>query len=514
MTIDTVEQRREKLAALRERGNPFPNDFKPNSEAAKLHEKYDGLSKKELEKEEEAYQLAGRIMRKRIMEKDALVNLQDASGRIQLYIRENDIANYDEFISWDLGDIISVKGKLTKTRTGELGIAAQSINLLVKAARPLPEKRKELKDVEKRYRQRYLDLITSNRVRTVFRQRTKTIQFIRQFLIDKGFLEVETPMMQHLPGGALARPFETYYEELRSPMFLRVAPELFLKQLVIGGFERVFEINRSFRNEGISHFHNPEFTMLEFYQTYANHEDMMKLTEQLLNSLTQELHQGEEVIPYQKHKELSMHTPFARLTHKEALLLYNPAIKEEDLASRERLIWHLETLHRHIYGKFGKGTVSREQVASYLKEHGIEADPPWDEGKLQNHLFKQTVEHHLIQPTFITEYPAAVSPLARRNDQDNKVADRFQLFIAGNEIANGFSELNDYDEQARVFYQQLEREDDQFYDSDYITALEYGMPPTAGEGIGIDRLVMLMTNQPSIRDVLLFPISNSDFLLE
>jgi len=479
MTVDTVEQRRAKLKQLRDRGNPFPNNFKPNDYAAKLHQNYANLSKEELEKEEKVYQLAGRIMQKRIMGKAAFINLQDASGRIQLYIRENDIANYDDFINWDLGDIISVRGKLMRTKTGELSIAAQSINLLVKAVRPLPDKHKGLKDVEKRYRQRYLDLITNDKVRTIFHQRAEIIQFIRQFLINKDFLEVETPMMQHLPGGALAKPFKTYYHSLNTEMYLRIAPELFLKQLVIGGLERVFEINRNFRNEGVSSFHNPEFTMLEFYQTYANYEDMIELTEQMLNSLTQRLHQDKEIIPYQQHK-LSMHTPFNRLTHKEALLKYNPSLSEEDIASKEHL------------------TV-------YLKEQGIEPEPAWDKGKLQNEIFEKTVEHQLIQPTFITHYPASVSPLARRNDQNNEIADRFELIIAGNEIANGFSELNDYDEQARVFHQQQQGEEGQFFDTDYIAALEYAMPPTAGEGIGIDRLVMLMTNQPSIRDVLLFP---------
>ena len=510
MTVDTVEQRRAKLAELRDRGNPFPNDFKPNSYAAKLHHIYADLSKEELEKEEEAYQLAGRIMQKRIMGRAAFVDLQDASGRIQLYIRANDIANYDEFISWDLGDIISVKGKLMKTKTGQLSIAAQSINLLVKAVRPLPDKRKGLKDVEKRYRQRYLDLITSDRVRAVFYQRAKITQFIRQFLINKGFLEVETPMMQHLPGGALAKPFKTYYEELDSEMYLRIAPELFLKQLVIGGLERVFEINRNFRNEGVSSLHSPEFTMLEFYQAYANYEYMMKLTEQMLNSLIQELYPGKETILYGKHKlEFSMNKPFTRFTHKEALHKYNPTLSEEDLASRERLLdYHIELYRKDLEEFYGKPVSTKEAVID-LKRQGIEPET-WDKGKLLNEIFELTVEHQLIQPTFITQYPASVSPLARRNDQDKEIADRFELFIAGNEIANGFSELNDYEEQEKVFKRQQqeaqqEGEEDQFFDSNYITALEYGMPPTAGEGIGIDRLVMLMTNQASIRDVLLFP---------
>lgn len=485
MTAETIqeliEQRRAKLRRLREQGQAFPNRFKPDNSTQELHKAYGDLPNKQLQQKRIIATVAGRIMQKRIMGKASFIIVQDGSGRIQIYARQDALSNYDDFLTWDLGDIIAVTGMMFKTKTAELSIAAQTMEILVKSVRPLPDKYKGLQDIELRYRQRYLDLITNENTSKIFRQRARIINVVRQFLVERDFLEVETPMLQHQPGGAMAKPFKTFYHFLDADMYLRIAPELFLKQLLVGGLERVFEINRNFRNEGVSTHHNPEFTMLEFYQAYRDCEDLMVLTEDLVNTLMTSLYPNQQEIPYQEHV-INMMTPFTRLTHMAALLKYNAELTEKILSSEK-------DLH------------------TYLKQLGAEPRTGWTLGELRNEVFEKTVEAKLIQPTFITHYPAAVSPLARRNDQDPTIADRFELIIAGNEIANGFSELNDYDEQAKVFTaQQAQKEDETMsYDTSYLTALEHGMPPAGGEGIGIDRLVMLLTDQASIRDVLLFP---------
>lgn len=487
-TVDTHElilQRRAKLTELSARGNPYPNDFRRTAMARDLHEKYQNQTESELEALNIHVKMAGRIMTRRVMGKASFIHIQEMSGRMQLYVRQDAITPslYDEMLQWDLGDIIGVEGSLFKTKTGELSLRVSALRLLTKSLRPLPDKYHGLADQELRYRQRYLDLLTNEATRKTFALRSKIIALIRTFLNERQFLEVETPMMQVLPGGAAARPFTTHHHALDMPLYLRIAPELYLKRLVIGGFERVYEINRNFRNEGLSTQHNPEFTMVEFYQAYADYTDLMDLTEALFRYLLTEVI-GNLSIIYQDFA-LNFAEPFARLTLFESILKYNPTLSAKDIDSLQSAQKTAKQLEIPIQEKAGLG-------------------------KIQLEIFEKTVEHQLVQPTFIIEYPAEVSPLARLNNQNPFITDRFELFIAGREIANGFSELNDADDQAERFQKQVadkEAGDDEAmpYDEDYITALEYGLPPTAGEGIGIDRLVMLLTDSPSIRDVILFP---------
>jgi len=482
---EQIAQRRAKLTELREKGNPFPCDFRRNVVNGELHAEYAGLENEVLEAEAITVQIAGRVMTRRMMGKASFVHVQDMSGKMQVYVQRDVIGvdEYQAFKRWDIGDIIGIEGKLFKTKTGELSVRADSIRLLTKALRPLPEKYHGVTDQEIRYRQRYLDLIMNEPTRDTFKIRTRIVSYIRNFLIERDFLEVETPMMQVVPGGATARPFETYHNALDIDLYLRIAPELYLKRLVVGGFERVFEINRNFRNEGLSTRHNPEFTMLEFYQAYADYHDLMDLSEALFRGIAESVI-GKTTINYQGD-EYDFGKPFTRISVKDSILHYNTDIKAEELESIDSL--------RAI----------AERLSIPVKEgYGI--------GKLQIEIFEKTVESKLMDPTFITAYPTEVSPLARRNDDDPSITDRFELFIGGREIANGFTELNDAEDQAERFRQQLAEKaagDDEamHFDEDYICALEHGMPPTAGQGIGIDRLVMLFTDSPSIRDVLLFP---------
>lgn len=482
--------RREKLEQLRQQDTPaFPNHFRRNAFAEDIIKAYADQSKEALETLHETQQtkiaLAGRIMLRRMMGKASFMHIQDMTGQIQLYIRQEDVSEpvYENFKKWDLGDIIGVSGFLFKTKTGELSIHAETIQLLTKSLRPLPDKFHGLTDIEMRYRQRYLDLIVNENARHAFIIRSRIIEGIRQFMLKNRYLEVETPMMHPIPGGALARPFVTHHHALGMDMFLRIAPELYLKRLVVGGFERVFEINRNFRNEGVSTRHNPEFTMMEFYQAYADYRDMMELTETLIRTLAQDV-MGTLNIEYQG-KQIDLEKPFQCWTVKESIMHYSPEITEAMLDD--------ET-----------------QAKALAKKLGISLKPEYGLGKIQIEIFEKTVEHQLFEPTFITEYPTEVSPLARCNDQNPFVTDRFEFFIGGREVANGFSELNDPEDQAARFKEQVMAKDAgdfeaMHYDADYIQALEYGLPPTAGEGIGIDRLVMLFTNSPSIRDVILFP---------
>lgn len=482
---DLIAQRRAQLQHLREKGNAYPNHFRRNALAAELLAEYTGKDQAEFEQLAVKVKIAGRMMTRRIMGKAAFAHVQDMSGRIQIYVKRDDLpaGQYDEFKQWDLGDILGAEGILFKTKTGELSVHVNHIGLLVKSLRPLPEKYHGLTDHETRYRQRYLDLITNEETRRTFTIRSKTIDFIRSYLRDTGFIEVETPMLQVIPGGATARPFITYHNTLDMQMYLRVAPELYLKRLVVGGMEKVFEVNRSFRNEGLSPRHNPEFTMLEFYQAYAGYRDLMILTEAMIKGLVQEI-LGDTKIRYQG-ETYDLGRPFENMTVKEAVLKFNQGLHAGDLESLKSLCAVARNLNIPVENNHGPGKVLIE-------------------------IFEKTVEPNLKQPAFITAYPTEVSPLARRSDTDPDVTDRFELFIGGREIANGFSELNDPDDQAERFRKQLEDkeagdEEAMHYDADYITALEYGMPPAAGEGIGIDRLVMLLTDAPSIRDVILFP---------
>ncbi len=481
-----IAQRREKLQRLREDGNAFPNDFRRNTMTGELHAEYDDKNAEELVALGLRVSLAGRMMSRRIMGKNTFAHLQDMTGRMQLFVQrdalEEDFYN-GQFKKWDIGDIIGVEGQLFKTNTGELSVKVDKLHLLTKSLRPLPEKFHGLSDQEQRYRQRYVDLIMNQATRDTFRMRTRIIRFIRRFLDDKDFMEVETPMMQVIPGGALARPFITRHNALDMEMFLRIAPELYLKRLVVGGFERVYEINRNFRNEGLSTRHNPEFTMLEFYEAYADYHDLMDLTEEMVRELCREVF-GSTQVNYQG-ESYDFAIPFQRMTVKEAILHFNPditAAELDDLAQARAVAERLQIPLKESYGL----------------------------GKVQIEIFEKTVEERLLNPTFITAFPTEVSPLARRNDDDPFVTDRFEFFVGGREIANGFSELNDAEDQAERFRKQVaekEAGDDEamHYDEDYVRALEHGMPPTAGEGIGIDRLVMLLTDSPSIRDVLLFP---------
>jgi lysyl-tRNA synthetase class 2 len=480
-----IAERRAKLAELRAGGTPFPNDFRREHLAADLHRAYDPLSKEELEPKAVPVAVAGRMMLKRVMGKASFATLQDMTGQIQAYV-SNDVTGaeaHDAFKHWDLGDILGVEGTLFKTRTGELTVNATRVRLLAKALRPLPEKFHGLADQEQRYRQRYLDLITSEEARRTFAVRSRLIQAIRAEMNAQGFLEVETPMMQPIPGGAAARPFVTHHNALDMTLYLRIAPELYLKRLVVGGFEKVFEINRNFRNEGISTRHNPEFTMLEYYEAYRDFRYLMDFNERLLRAVALEV-LGTTSIPYGEHV-VDLATPFARLTITEAVRKFHPRFTAADLANRDVLVRELAQL-------------------------GIEPRAGAELGELQLTLFEETTEQLLIQPTYIVDYPAIVSPLARRNDANPGITDRFELYITGREMANGFSELNDPEDQAARFEEQARAkaagdEEAMYYDADYIRALEHGLPPTAGCGIGIDRLVMLFTNSPSIRDVILFP---------
>jgi len=480
-----IAERREKLKELRKQGNPFKNHFRPKDFAQEIIKQYDGLDKDSLEEKKIEVTIAGRIMLKRVMGKASFAHIQDTTGKIQIYVARDDLPEgvYNEqFKKWDIGDIVGLTGSLFKTKVGELSIKVSSIELITKSLRPLPEKFHGLADQEIRYRQRYVDLIVNEKSRETFVLRSKIISYIRNFFTDNCFLEVETPMMHVIPGGATARPFITHHNALDMDLYLRIAPELYLKRLIVGGIDRVFEINRNFRNEGLSTRHNPEFTMIEFYQAYANYDDLMNLTEKLLVGIAKEVI-GREEISYQGvHFDFSK--KFDRLTVEEAILKYNSDISSAD--------------------------INQINIANTLKKLKITAKDSWGYGKSLIEIFEATTEEKLIQPTFITRYPTEVSPLARKNDDDPEITDRFELFIGGREIANGFSELNDAEDQSDRFKKQVEDKDSgddeaMHYDADYIRALEYGMPPTAGEGIGIDRLVMLFTDAPSIRDVLLFP---------
>ena len=477
-----IAERRSKLASLREAGvQPFPNDFRRTAEAEALQQDFQAISKEDLEEKHEVFAVAGRLIRNR----GAFLLIQDGSSTIQLYINRKvlDAATLEAIKTWDLGDIVAASGPINRSGKGDLYINMESARLLTKALRPLPDKYHGLSDQEMRYRQRYVDLIVNPDSRAVFRTRSAAVSFIRRFLDERGFMEVETPMLHPIPGGAAAKPFETHHNALDMPMYLRIAPELYLKRLTVGGFEKVYEINRNFRNEGLSTRHNPEFTMLEFYWAYADYNDAMDLTEALLRELTQNL-LGTMTVPYGE-LQLDFSLPFARLSVLDAIYKYNPDITPEQVASRE-------------------------PAAAVAHELGIQVKPSWGLGKIQIEIFEATAEHRLEQPTFITAYPTEVSPLARRNDENPFITDRFEFFVGGREIANGFSELNDPEDQAERFRAQAAEKDSgdeeaMHFDHDYVRALEYGMPPTAGEGIGIDRLVMLLTDAASIRDVLLFP---------
>ena len=480
-----IALRREKLAEMREAGVAFPNDFKRESYASDLQKKYEANEKPWFNDNEVRVSVAGRIMLKRVMGKASFITISDTSGRIQVYAQIKLLGEevYEAFKTWDSGDIVGVEGVLFRTQTGELTVKADKVQLLTKSLRPLPEKFHGLSDQEQRYRQRYLDLIMSEETRDTFKVRSKVISYIRRYFEDNDFMEVETPMLQVIPGGATARPFETHHNALDIDMYLRIAPELYLKRLVIGGFDRVFEINRNFRNEGLSTRHNPEFTMIEFYQAYATFHDLMDITEELLRGLATDI-LGTTEVTYQG-ETFDFGKTFDRISVNDSILKHNPDLNANDI----------NTL---------------EAATALAKKLQIHVEDYWGLGKIQMEIFDETVEKKLLNPTFITDYPAEVSPLARRNDDNDFVTDRFELFIGGREIGNGFSELNDAEDQAERFQKQVAEKDAgdaeaMHYDADYIRALEYGMPPTAGEGIGIDRLVMLLTDSPSIRDVILFP---------
>lgn len=483
---EQVAQRKLKLQTLRNEGIAYPNDFHRDALAEDLKQRFADDNEQILAEKAVHVTVAGRMMTRRLMGKASFVHLQDMSGRIQLYIARDHLPEgvYAHFKTWDLGDIIGASGVMFRTQTGELSIKVDQLQLLAKSLRPLPDKFHGLTDHEQRFRQRYLDLLVNEDSRRIFQIRSKLVSAMRGFLDEHGFVEVETPMMQPQPGGAAARPFITHHNAMDMELFLRIAPELYLKRLVVGGFEKVYEINRNFRNEGISTRHNPEFTMLEFYQAYADYQDLMQFSEKMLRHLAQEV-LGTLQLNYQGIA-VDLSQPFQRLTLKAAITHYCPHITAEQLDNEDKA--------RELARQYDLGVPDSAGL-----------------GKLQSALFEKFVEEKLLQPTFITEYPAEVSPLARANDENPFITDRFELYIAGRELANGFSELNDPEDQANRFQQQVQARaegDDEamIYDADYITALEYGLPPTAGEGIGIDRLVMLFTNSPSIRDVILFPL--------
>jgi len=484
-----IQERRSKLNDLRKEGTAFPNHFRPEHLAFNLHEEFDSIDKPELEEKNIHVIVAGRMMLKRVMGKASFATIQDGSGRIQLYVAR-DLVNTDEqpelysaFKKWDMGDIIGAKGKLFKTNTNELTIEVTEILLLTKSLRPLPEKFHGLQDQEMKYRQRYVDLMVNQDTKATFLTRSKAMQAIREFMGKNQFLEVETPMLHPIPGGASAKPFKTHHNALDMEMFLRIAPELYLKRLVVGGFDRVFEINRNFRNEGLSVRHNPEFTMMEFYAAYADYQWLMTFTEDCIRACIQSC--GLDLKLTYQEKQIDFAKDFDRLTLVQAIEKYSPQYKEQDLQN-------VEFLKKEV-----------QRLGEELPTHATL-------GSLQLALFEAVAEEHLWQPTYIIDYPTEVSPLARASDTDPSITERFELFIAGREIANGFSELNDPEEQAARFKKQVaqkEAGDDEamYYDADFIRALEYGMPPTGGCGIGIDRLIMLITDKPSIRDVILFP---------
>jgi lysyl-tRNA synthetase, class II len=486
---EQAEVRKQKLAKLKDSGAvAYPNDFKPTHSASEIVARYGDAGDEDLNAAPRDIRIAGRVMAIRRMGKASFFHLQDRRGRLQIYVQQNKLGEeaYALFRSLDLGDIVGVWGRLFRTRTKELTLDVDGLRLIAKCLRPLPEKWHGLADIEARYRQRYLDLMVNADVREVFEKRSRIIRLLRRFFEERDFLEVETPMMQSIPGGAAARPFITHHNTLDMELYLRVAPELFLKRLLVGGFEKVFELNRNFRNEGISVRHNPEFTMLEFYQAYATFDDLMQLTEELFVSLAQEV-VGSLTVPYGDHL-VDLTPPWRRLTIPEAIMLHGGAT-ENDVRS-------LEGLH------------------NFAKRKGVHVDSSAPYGSALVEVFEQVAEAQLIQPTFMTSYPIEVSPLARKNDQNPTLVDRFELYVAGRELANAFSELNDPADQRQRFLEQMEARkagDDTAnpIDDDYVRALEYGMPPAAGEGIGIDRLVMLLTNSPSIRDVILFPLLRS-----
>ncbi len=480
-----ITERRAKLKAIREQGVAFPNDFERKHLAADLHGEFDGRTNEELESAPVQVAVAGRMMLKRVMGKASFATIQDMSGRIQLFISNDNTgeAVHAAFKHFDLGDILGAVGVLFKTKTGELSVRVTQLRLLTKALRPLPEKFHGLSDQEQKYRQRYVDLITNEQTRKTFLTRSSIVQAIREFFTRHGYLEVETPMMHVIPGGASAKPFITHHNALDMPLYLRIAPELYLKRLVVGGFEKVFEINRNFRNEGLSTRHNPEFTMIEFYEAYRDYKYLMDLTESLFAEVARKV-LGTTVISYQG-KELDLGQPFHRLTMVQAIQKYHPQFTSAQLNDRAFLLNELTDLK-----------------AKYKPDDGI--------GGLQLSLFEEMAESHLFEPTFIVDYPVETSPLARASDSRPGITERFELFIVGREIANGFSELNDPEDQERRFDAQVAAKDAgdeeaMFKDADYVRALEFGLPPTAGEGIGIDRLVMLLTDSASIRDVILFP---------
>jgi lysyl-tRNA synthetase class 2 len=479
-----IAERRAKLAALRARGNPYPNDYRRDALAADLLAGYGDKPAEWFDTQAVRVHVAGRMMAKRVMGKASFAHVADRSGRLQVFLQRDSLgAVYEEFKGWDVGDFLAAEGVLFKTKTGELSVRVEHLRLLAKALRPLPDKWHGIADIDLRYRQRYVDLIVNDESRAVFKTRTTIVRYLRDFLDAMDFMEVETPMMQSIPGGAAARPFKTHHNALDMDMFLRIAPELYLKRLVVGGFERVYEINRNFRNEGVSTRHNPEFTMLELYWAYADYRDLMDLVERLLRGIADTV-LGSQKFTYEEHA-YDLAQPFRRISVEEAILANNAGLDRSRLRDVEYLRGICSTL-------------------------GIAFKPGDGAGKLQIEIFEKTAEHTFIEPTFVHAYPAEVSPLSRANDLDPFLTDRFEFFVAGRELANGFSEINDPEDQAARFRAQVARKeagDDEamYYDADYVRALEYGMPPTAGLGIGVDRLVMFFTNRSSIRDVLLFP---------
>jgi lysyl-tRNA synthetase class 2 len=478
-----ITERRAKLAKLRERGIAFPNDFRRDALAGDILTAYGEKSGDALDAAAIRVRVAGRMRTKHVMKKSSFAKIEDSSGLIQLFLQPALGEVYDEFKTWDVGDVVGAEGTLFRTKTGEMSVRAERLVLLTKSLQPLPDKWHGIADTELRYRRRYVDLIMNEDSRRVFEARSRIVRYLRAFLDARGFLEVETPMLHPIPGGAAARPFKTHHNALDADMYLRIAPELYLKRLTVGGFERVYEINRNFRNEGVSTQHNPEFTMLELYQAYADYSDLMEMMETLFQGLADAL-LGTRKLVYQG-AEIDLSQSFARRSIEEIILANNPDIDPmslRDASYLRRVCDQMKIAH-----KAGDGA-----------------------GKLQIEIFEKTGEHTLVQPTFAYAYPAEVSPLSRRNDADPFITDRWELFVGGRELANGFSELNDAEDQAQRFKDQVERKDAgdeeaMYYDADYVRALEYGMPPTAGLGLGVDRLVMLYTNSPSIRDVLLFP---------
>jgi len=480
-----LEERRKKLDQLRDRGSAYGNSFKPQNNANNLHDKYGNLSKEELtEKNIKNISIAGRIVLKRVMGKASFATLRDSSGDIQIYVTKNNVDEdvYEDFKTWDLGDIVGVSGALFRTQKDELTIDVWDLEMITKSLRPMPEKFKGLTDVEARYRQRYLDLMTNNSTKEVFIKRTKIVDSMRKKMNEVGYLEVETPMMHPLAGGAVARPFITQHNALGQDLYLRIAPELYLKRLLVGGFEKVFEINRSFRNEGLSTKHNPEFTMMEWYQAYASMQDQMDLTQDIILNAAEAAGCSLDI----EWDDITINLGnFNQSTLSNLVLEHNKDLSKDDLTNQKKL-------------------------QEFLKNKKVKIEKNWGVGRMLLEIFEETVESSLIDPTFVTEYPVEVSPLSRRNEDNPEFADRFELFIGGKEFANGFCELNDPDDQASRFMDQVAAKDSgdkeaMDYDHDYITALEHGMPPAVGVGMGVDRLVMLLTNQSSIRDVLLFP---------